>query len=132
MLLFYLFSTAIFMLTALLNLLTASLHPSHTLAAQYFLLLLILILSNERVNQYLHSFIPYTGKLWNFLPLSVFPPAYDLNSFKRGVSNVKLELHSLLLFLLLPSLQVLTTSGIFFIVFLFTLRQCPFNVQKNK
>ena len=33
------------------------------------------------------SFIPYTGKLWNFLPLPVFPPVYDLNSFKRGVSR---------------------------------------------
>ena len=30
-------------------------------------------LSNARVKQYLHSFIHYTGKLWNFLPLSVFP-----------------------------------------------------------
>ncbi|MPC32023.1 hypothetical protein E2C01_025326 [Portunus trituberculatus] len=44
-------------------------------------------LPNARVNQYLHSFIPYTGKLWNSLPVSVFPPAYDLNSFKRGVSR---------------------------------------------
>ncbi len=40
-----------------------------------------------RVNQHLHSFIPFTGKLWNDLPLSVFPPAYDLNSFKRRVSG---------------------------------------------
>ena len=39
-------------------------------------------LPNARVNQHLHSFIPYTGKLWNFLPLSVFPPACALNSFK--------------------------------------------------
>ena len=36
----YLFSTAIFMLTALLNLLTACLHPSRSLAAQGFLLLI--------------------------------------------------------------------------------------------
>ena len=40
-------------------------------------------LSTAGVNQYLHSFIPYTGKLWNSLPLSIFPPVYDLNSFKR-------------------------------------------------
>ena len=40
-----------------------------------------------RVNQYLHSFIPFTGKLWNSLPASVFPPVYDLNAFKRGVSR---------------------------------------------
>ena len=44
-------------------------------------------LSNARVNQYLYSFIPYTGKLWNFLPLSVFPTVYDLNCFKRGASR---------------------------------------------
>ena len=43
-------------------------------------------LSNARVNQYLHSFIPYTGKLWNSLCL-FYLPAYDLNSFKRGVSR---------------------------------------------
>ena len=42
-------------------------------------------LSNPRVNQYLHSFIPYSDKLWNSLSLSVFPPAYD--SFKRWVSR---------------------------------------------
>ena len=40
-----------------------------------------------RVNQYLHSFIPSTGKLWNSLPDSVFPPSYDLDFFKRGVSG---------------------------------------------
>ena len=41
----YLFSIAIFMLTALLNFLTAFLPPSRGLAAQDFLLLLIPILS---------------------------------------------------------------------------------------
>ncbi len=40
-----------------------------------------------RVNQYLLSFLPVTGKLWNSLPASVFPPVYDLNAFKRGVSR---------------------------------------------
>ena len=40
-----------------------------------------------KVNQYLQSFIPQTGKLCNFLPMSVFPPTYDLNSFKRGEST---------------------------------------------
>ena len=43
--------------------------------------------SNAKFNQYFHSFIPYTGKLWNSLPLSVFPSSYDLNSFKRGGSR---------------------------------------------
>ena len=41
----YLFSTAIFMLIALLNLLTTCLHPSRGLATQNFLFLLIPILS---------------------------------------------------------------------------------------
>ena len=41
----YLFSTSIFMLTALLNLLTACLYPYCGLAAQDFVLLLIPILS---------------------------------------------------------------------------------------
>ena len=36
----YRFSTAIYMLTALLNLLTACLHPSHGLTAQDFLFLI--------------------------------------------------------------------------------------------
>ena len=44
-------------------------------------------LSNARVNQYSQSFIPFSGKLWNSLPASVFPPAYDLNCFKREVSR---------------------------------------------
>ncbi|MPC17383.1 hypothetical protein E2C01_010237 [Portunus trituberculatus] len=43
-------------------------------------------LSNARVNQYFQSFIPFSGKLWNSLPASVFP-TYDLTSFKREVSR---------------------------------------------
>ena len=44
-------------------------------------------LSNARVNQYSQSFFPFSGKLWNSLPASIFPPAYDLNCFKREVSR---------------------------------------------
>merc|ERR1711914_50591 len=40
-----------------------------------------------RVNQYNHSFFPFTGRLWNSLPSDLFPPAYDLDSFKKGVSR---------------------------------------------
>ncbi|MPC20807.1 hypothetical protein E2C01_013767 [Portunus trituberculatus] len=43
--------------------------------------------SNTRVNHYSQSFIPFTGKLWNSLPASVFPYSYDLTSFKRGVKT---------------------------------------------
>ena len=42
-------------------------------------------LCNARVTQSSQSFIPFSGKLWNSLPASVFPPAYDLNCFKRGI-----------------------------------------------
>ena len=44
-------------------------------------------LTNARVNQYLHSFIPFTGKLWNSLPFSIFPLSYNLTSFKSKVSR---------------------------------------------
>ena len=40
-----------------------------------------------RVNQYLHPFFPFIGKLWNSLPESVFPSSLNLNSFKRWVSR---------------------------------------------
>ena len=45
------------------------------------------ILSNAGVNQYSQSFIPFSGKLCNYLPASIFPPPYDLNCFKREVSR---------------------------------------------
>ena len=44
-------------------------------------------LSNARVNRYSQSFMHATGQLWNCLPLSVFPPAFDLQSFKCRVSR---------------------------------------------
>ncbi len=86
----FLSSIVIFTLTALLNLLTACLPPllrprcthlctqAHPFTVQ---------IPYARVNQHLHSFIPITGKLWNDLPLSVFPCTNDLNSFKRRVSG---------------------------------------------
>ena len=82
-------STVIFMLTALLNLLTACLPRSCGLTAHDFLLIqpYFVHLPYARVNHYLHSLVPSTGKFWNSLPESVFPSSYDLNSFKRGVSR---------------------------------------------
>ena len=44
-------------------------------------------LPNARVNQHLHSSIPFTGKLCDSLADSVSPPSCNLNSFKRGVSK---------------------------------------------
>ncbi|KAK3884497.1 hypothetical protein Pcinc_011235 [Petrolisthes cinctipes] len=44
-------------------------------------------LPNARVNRYSQSFIYTTGQLWNTLPSSIFPPYYDLCSFKRNVSR---------------------------------------------
>ncbi len=43
-----------------------------------------------RVDQHLYSFITVTGKLWNSLSLFVFPPTFDLNSFKSGLSRHRL------------------------------------------
>ena len=90
MLLLYVSSTAILMLTALLNLLTACLHPSRGLAAQGFLLLLIPILPifpmQELTSIITLSSLTLVNSGTLFLCL-FFPPAYDLNSFKRGDSR---------------------------------------------
>ena len=61
----YLSSAAIFMLTALLNLLTACHPPSRPRSTRLFTLSrpYSVHLPNARINEYLHSFIPYTGKL---------------------------------------------------------------------
>merc|ERR1712035_290190 len=61
--------------------------PSGGLAAPDFLLTLIPFLSNSLMQELTSIFIPFTGKLWNSLPESIFPPAYDLDSFKRGMSR---------------------------------------------
>lgn len=42
---------------------------------------------HARVNQCLDSFIPYTCRLQDSLPLFVFPPSYNLDASKRGVSG---------------------------------------------
>ena len=75
-------------------------------------------LFNARVKQYLHFFIPYTGKLLNSLLLSVF------SLFPKR--NVKTPLMltrpaPLASFLILTSLQGLETNRIFFLrIFIFT------------
>ena len=67
--------------------------------------------SNARVNQYLHSFISYTVKLWNSLTLSVFPPVYDLNSFqKRSVKTPLMLTETPLLAFISPTV-LFTGSG---------------------
>ena len=79
-------------------------------------------LPNARVNQYLHSFIPCTGKPWNSLPLSVFPPAYDLNSFKRGVSRhltLSWTSSSCLYFSYYPLYSVWRQAGFLKLIFVF-------------
>ena len=120
----YLSSTVIFMLTALLNLLTTCFPPPAASLHKTFNFCSSLFCPNARVNQYLHSFIPYTGKLWNS-PLFVFPPAYDLNSFIVNWTA-------------LPCLYFsFTGSGdkrdFFFLYFIyFSLSQYPFNVKKKR
>ena len=59
---------------------------------------------NSRVNQYIHSFIPYTCKLWNSLPLSIFPPAYDYNSY-YFIPSIVLFAESFFLSILKKKLQ---------------------------
>ena len=44
-------------------------------------------LSNPRINRYSQAFIYSTGSLWNTLPQTIFPPNYDLHTFKRRVSG---------------------------------------------
>ena len=44
-------------------------------------------LSNPRLNRYAHSYMYSFGKVWNTLPLSVFPTFFDLHTFKRRVSG---------------------------------------------
>ena len=40
-------------------------------------------LSTARLNSYRDSFMYRSCKVWNSLPNSVFPPYFDLNTFKR-------------------------------------------------
>ncbi len=94
-------SIAIFMLTALLNLLTACFPSSHSLAILNFLHKLTPICRNplcnsESVPHFFHPF--HWGKLWNSLPASVLPVAYDLNALKRRVSRHLCNLNGFLLF----------------------------------
>ncbi len=86
MLLPYLSSIVVFMLSAPLIILTV--HPLHMRSRCTRLASGAHPYSVQnpraRVNRYLHSFILDTGKLWNELALFSFP-SYDLESFKRGV-----------------------------------------------
>ncbi len=88
----YLSCIVIFTLTALLNLLTHA-SPLLRLRCTCFCTQahpFTVQIPYARVNQHFHAFIHFTGKLWNDLPLSVFPPAYDLNSFRRRASQTSL------------------------------------------
>src|ERR1700755_1602675 len=44
-------------------------------------------LSDPRLNRYAHSYMYSTGKVWNTLPLSVFPTSFYLHTFKCRVSG---------------------------------------------
>ena len=74
-------------------------------------------LSNTRVNQYLHFFISYIGKLWKSLPFFSFSTCLWLELFQKkecqDTSNAKLDLHRLPVFLLLFSVQGLATNVFF-------------------
>ncbi len=93
----YLSSTAIFMVTAPLNLLTACFLPSCALTTQNFLLPLLPILSTSLMQEITSIFILYSLLLVTSgtLLYSVFPLTYNLNSFKSSVSR---HLHTKLTF----------------------------------
>lgn len=64
------------------------------------------------VIKHLHFFIPLTGKLWNTLPLSIFPHAYDLNAY---VGSIETKLTSSLA---TPSVYFQRGSTFFFLCLL--------------
>ncbi len=85
-----------------------------------------------RVNQYFHSSIPSTGKLWNSLPLSVFPPAYDLDVFKRGVSRHLVNSLWASFWISFSLLWRQRESGIFFPFLFYALDAASFSRKKKK
>lgn len=44
-----------------------------------------------RIANFESSFFPRTAKLWNTLPLSVFPPSYNISTFKRRINKLVLS-----------------------------------------
>ena len=50
-------------------------------------------LENNRIGRVSDCFFPTTSTLWNSLPSHVFPPSYDLPSFKRQVCRYLRSLH---------------------------------------
>ena len=126
----YLTSTAIFYLTLLLNLLTECLHLSRCLVARGFLLLLIPILSISIMQVLTVIFILSSHTLVNseiFFHCLFFHMPMILSLSKE----YKMDLHPLLLFLLLSSLQGMVTNGIFVDAILLFLDQYPYYEKKG-
>ena len=119
----YIFSIAIFMLTALLNLLTACLSPSRGLAAQDFLLLLIFILSIFLLQELTSIFILSSLTLVNsgtlfFCMFFHLLMTWILSKEEcQDISHTKLDRHHLPLFLLLSSVQGLASYKVFLKLF---------------
>ena len=136
----YLFSTAIFMLNVLLNLLTACFHPSCGFAAQGFLLLIpfpSIFLKQELTSIFTLSSLTLVNCGILFLCLFFhLPLTWTLSKEEcQDTSHVKLDLHLLPLFFLLSSIQGLAMSGFFFLffnLFLFALNRYPFNIKRKK
>ena len=76
-----------------------------------------------------------TGKLWNSLPLSVFPPAYDLLFQNRSVKT-PLILNWTSFHVYISPIVLFAGSGdkrdFFSYLIYFSLSHCPFNVKKKK
>lgn len=95
-------SAAVFMVTVLLNLLTAAPFFPHPRCARLSTLSYpySIHLTNSRLNQLLSSFIPFNGKLWNSGWFCFFfPPSYDWNLLKeeyQDTCTTKLTFFSIL------------------------------------
>lgn len=80
----FLSSIVIFMLTPLLNMLTVCILPYYDPTVVGFVMKPIFMLSISLVcKTYPVSSFLFIGKFWNSLPLTVSPPMFDLNSFKK-------------------------------------------------
>ena len=122
---FSIFSTAITLLTALMNWspvfhlqwLVHIPHGRHPFAHNC-----CVELSNARINRFSDGFFPSTSRLWNSLPSNVFPASFHFPSFKRQVYHHlrdQMAFIYLFIFFFLAFLDILFIFFILSVAFLF-------------